>query len=238
MTARLIKRHTKTAMFMHWFNAVCWLFLLATGMGLIQNENLMLAGGIWPRWMRAIFGGGDGLLLAHEIVGLVWAGVFFLYGILCAKREVIPFIREIFAISPGRDLSWLLKKGTRMTLGRRTLTRFGINPTLPDQGFYNVGQKLFAVPSLFGGIIIGITGLIMFFSDKFITNTTWVQWAIWIHFVTVGLVFAGLFIHVYMASIAAGERPAFKSMFTGTVPDTYAKGHHRLWYDQINQEGK
>ena len=62
-----------------------------------------------------------------------------------------------------------------------------------------------------------------------------VQWAILIHFVTVGLVFAGLLIHVFMASIAAGEQPAFISMFTGTVPEDYARHHHKLWLDEVKK---
>lgn len=60
-----------------------------------------------------------------------------------------------------------------------------------------------------------------------------VQWSILIHFVTVGIVFAGLLIHIYMASIAAGELPVLISMFTGTVPEEYAKHHHKFWYDEI-----
>ncbi len=34
----MIRRHTRTAMFMHWFNAVCWLFLLLSGFALLANE--------------------------------------------------------------------------------------------------------------------------------------------------------------------------------------------------------
>jgi formate dehydrogenase subunit gamma len=60
-----------------------------------------------------------------------------------------------------------------------------------------------------------------------------VQWSIVIHFITVGLVFAGLLIHVFMAAIASGEQPALISMFTGTVPEDYAHHHHKLWLDNL-----
>jgi formate dehydrogenase subunit gamma len=98
---------------------------------------------------------------------------------------------------------------------------------------------MFAVPSVLGGVVIVITGIIMALSSVLMENTQIVQWAITLHFVTVGLVFAGLLIHIYMASIAAGERPAFISMFTGTVPEDYAKHHHRLWYNEVkaNESG-
>ena len=54
-----------------------------------------------------------------------------------------------------------------------------------------------------------------------------------IHFLTVGLVFAGLLVHIYMAAIAKGETPAFLSMFTGKVPSDYAASHHKLWFDIV-----
>jgi len=252
MENNMIKRHTKLSIFLHWFNAACWIFLLATGVGLIRNPDLQPLGMWWSRWMWALFGSGENLLLAHEICGLVWAGVFLLYALLGAKREVIPFIREIFTFSPVRDILWLVKKGIQMTLGSNTLRKLArvmeakglgpevSEPRIPDQGFYNVGQKLFAIPSVLGGILIAVTGILMWISKIFLTpaETLWVQWAILVHFVTVGFVFAGLLIHVYMASIAAGERPAFLSMFTGKVPEAYARHHHRLWYEEVKERGK
>jgi formate dehydrogenase subunit gamma len=181
------------------------------------------------------------------IGGIVWAGVFLIYAIVGIK-EVSQFFREIFSYSPIRDFMWLVKKGIQMTLGIRALEKLSAvlekrgadpeiaAPRIPDQGFYNVGQKLFAVPSVLGGIVIAVSGIIMALSNVYFTNTGIVRWAILIHFVTVGLVFAGLLIHIYMASIAAGERPAFISMFTGSVPEDYAKHHHRLWYEEVKEQ--
>jgi formate dehydrogenase subunit gamma len=244
MNGRMIKRHTKLSIFLHWFNAASWIFLLATGIGLIKNPDLQPVGMWWANLMWAIFGSGENLLMAHVIGGLLWAGVFLIYAIIGIK-EVAHFLREIFSYSPVRDFMWLVKKGVQMTLGTRVLKKLGevlekrgaspeiAAPRIPDQGFYNVGQKMFAVPSVFGGIVIAVTGIIMALSNLYFTNTAIVRWAILIHFVTVGLVFAGLLIHIYMAAIAAGERPAFISMFTGSVPEDYARHHHRLWYEKV-----
>jgi formate dehydrogenase subunit gamma len=41
-----------------------------------------------------------------------------------------------------------------------------------------------------------------------------------------------------MAAIAPEERPALKSMFTGSVPESYAKHHHKLWYEDEVAEQK
>jgi len=228
-----IIRHDRINIFMHWFNAVCWIFLLITGLGLIKNQDLQILGGSWADFMRNMFGSGEALLTAHVIAGFIWSGGFILYGLFSFKKNVVPFMREILTVNHPDDLLWLVKKGIQMTVGNSVLKKLGMDTHLPDQGFYNVGQKLFAVPSLFGGIVIAVTGIIMVASDKWITDTVIVQWAILIHFVTVMLIFAGLFIHVYMAGIAAGERPALISMFTGKVPDKYAEHHHKLWYDRV-----
>jgi formate dehydrogenase subunit gamma len=236
MGSTVIKRHTKISIFIHWFNAVCWFFLLATGLGLIKNEKLDPIGGWWPDLMRGLFGNGETLLLAHVICGLIWVVVFLVYGILRAKKDVIPFMREIFSYSPSNDLLWLIKKPIQMTMGYKMLEKLGFEPRIPDQGFYNVGQKLLAIPTVFGGVVIAATGIIMYASKFFIIDKMVVQWSILIHFVAVGAVFAGLLIHIFMGSIASGELPALISMFTGTVPEDYAKHHHKLWYDQVEGE--
>jgi len=246
MNSRMIKRHSKLSIFLHWFNAASWMFLLATGIGLIKNPDLQPVGMWWTNLMWGLFGSGENLLVAHVIGGIIWAGVFLIYAIFGIK-QVSQFLKEIFSYSPIRDFMWLVKKGIQMTLGSRALKKFGgilekrgaspeiAEPRIPDQGFYNVGQKLFAVPSVLGGIVIAVSGIIMALSNVYFTNTAIVRWAILIHFITVGLVFAGLLIHIYMASIAAGERPAFISMFTGSVPEDYARHHHRLWYEEVKE---
>jgi formate dehydrogenase subunit gamma len=233
VTDMQIRRHDRVNIFMHWFNVVCWIFLLLTGLGLIKNQDIQIPGGWLAGFMRNIFGSGEALLAAHVAAGFIWSGVFIIYGIFSFKKNVVPFVREILTVSYPDDLLWLFKKGIQMTMGNSVLKKLGMDIHLPDQGFYNVGQKLFAIPSLFGGVVIAVTGFIMAASDIWITDTVIVQWAILIHYVTVMFVFAGLFIHVFMAGIAAGERPAFISMFTGKVPDKYAEHHHKLWYDKV-----
>jgi formate dehydrogenase subunit gamma len=236
MADKPIHRHTRLSIFMHWFNALCWIFLLFTGLGLIRNDALQLFPA-WPVWLRSVFGSGESLLLAHEICGVTWAGGFLIYGILLLRQEVIPFIREILTVELPRDILWLITKGIQMTLGYRALEkiaeRFGFDPRIPDQGFYNVGQKLFAIPAILGGVVIAVTGVIMMLSQYGAAALHVVQWSIVIHFITVGLVFAGLLIHVFMAAIASGEQPALISMFTGTVPEDYAHHHHKLWLDNL-----
>jgi formate dehydrogenase subunit gamma len=234
----MLRRHTIDAMFMHWFNTVCWLVLLATGVGLIDNPVLQPLGMWWVRIMHMLFGDGPTLLEFHITVGAVWSIGFLVYGLFRFKRITFPFVKEILTFSPRTDIEWLVKKPLSMTVGVKMMQRFGLKPVIPEQGFYNVGQKMFGIPALFGGIIIAATGWIMTFSQQGIFGQSTVQWAILIHFLTVGLVFAGLLVHIYMAAIAKGETPAFISMFTGFVPADYAASHHKHWFDSLENASK
>lgn len=233
---QMIRRHSVHAMIMHWFNTVCWGFLLATGLGLVDNPELQPLGMWWVCFMHSLFGSGAQLLRVHIVCGAIWSIGFLLYGILFFRSVTLVFLKEILTFSLKRDLLWLIRKPLTMTVGPKIMGRLGITPEIPDQGFYNVGQKLFAIPALFGGIIIAVTGWIMAFSKQDLTGVDTVQWSILIHFITSGLVFAGLLIHIYMAAIARGEWPALISMFTGKVPADYAEHHHRFWFEEVESQ--
>lgn len=239
MPNTMFKRHDKTDIFIHWFNAACWLLLLLTGVGLIQHPAIDPFGSGYPEAMRAMVGGGANLLVIHEIIGLLWLAGFVFY-LLVNFKGARFFLAEVFAVSPARDMAWMIKKMVLMTLGPKALKIMGMDPELPDQGYYNMGQKAFAQASVVGGIVIAVTGVIMFMSDRTFgaESTGMIGWAVTLHFIAVGLVFAGLLVHIYMAAISPEERPGFKSMFTGVVPGNYAKHHHRLWWEKVKTEGE
>ena len=221
---------------MHWFNAVCWLLLLATGLGLIDNAALSPISTGWSSFMKQLFNGGGNLLIAHITIGVIWSVLFTFCAISSPRRHLLQFVKEIFSLSIKRDLTWLIKKGIMMTLGKGVLEKRNIDPQLPEQGFYNFGQKLFAIPSLLGGALIVATGYLMMVSMWVDINSQLIQWSIFLHFLVVGLLVAGLVIHIYMAAIVSEEKPAFKSMFTGKVPADFAKHHNALWYQKIRPD--
>jgi cytochrome b subunit of formate dehydrogenase len=63
-----------------------------------------------------------------------------------------------------------------------------------------------------------------------------VGWAVVLHFTAVGAVVAGLIIHVYMGAVFPEEKPAFFSMFTGTVNELFAYNHHFKWWREMKTE--
>ncbi len=234
MSQKQLKRHDRSDIFIHWFNAVCWLLLLITGLALFSNPEIDPVGSGYPAFVRSLVGGGGNLLLIHVTLGFIWAGGLLLY-IMINLKGALFFLKEVFVVSPARDIPWIIKKMVIMTVGPKPL---GDNAKLPDQGYYNMGQKAFAQASVVGCIVIVVTGIIMFLSDRTLgaEATALVSWSVTLHYLAVGLVFAGLLVHIYMAAISPEERPGFLSMFTGHVPEGYAKHHHKIWYDKVKSD--
>lgn len=233
---KILMRHNKWDIFIHWFNVICWFLLLPTGIGLIKHELINPLGDWWPSMMRDLFGGAGNLLLFHEVVGVIWILGFVVYLVFNFKGALF-FLSEIFSVDFKRDLSWLAKKPFVMVFGPKFLERLGLSPELPPQGFYNMGQKAFAQPAVLGGGVIACTGIIMLLSNLVLDNsrTVFVSWSIMLHYLAAGLILAGLFVHIYMAALVPEERPAFFSMFRGYVPTEHAKHHNRLWYEREMQ---
>ncbi|EPR32892.1 Di-heme cytochrome, transmembrane [Alkalidesulfovibrio alkalitolerans DSM 16529] len=227
------QRHSRLDIAIHWFNAVLWILLMFTGLALFKPE-LSPLGGWYPQAVRSLTGGGGNLLLIHEILGGLWI-MGLLFYLIRNFRGARFFLRRVFTVDLPRDVSWMFKKMVLMTLGEKPLRALGMNPELPPQGFYNMGQKAFAQAAVFGGLGLAVTGLIMVWSQfGFSAETTIVvSWAILLHWIFAALTFAGLLVHVYMAAISPEERPGFRSMFTGWVPEDYAAHHHALWHEEI-----
>jgi formate dehydrogenase subunit gamma len=235
---RQFKRHNRWDIAIHWFNTVCWLFLLFTGLALIKNADMAPLGQAYPDAVRAVFGGGAALLDVHVAVGVIWAIGFVAY-IVFNPRRTLTFVKRIFSINPKRDIAWMLKKPAEMLFGEAKMKKMGLGE-LPPQGFYNMGQKVFGQAAVVGAIGLIVTGVIMAMSPTSLSAEAVpaVQWSILLHFLFAMLVSIGLLVHIYMAAIAPEERPALKSMFTGSVPESYAKHHHKLWYEDEVAEQK
>jgi formate dehydrogenase gamma subunit len=223
MSQRQIKKHHVAIIMLHWFNAVVWLLELATGLALVTSPYFRLAPFWYLRILEGIFGSRANMLHFHIAVGITWTAVFLVYGTFgfqtYLRREVLQ--REIGL--DGDDVRWL--KIRLLNLLRRS------SDSLPPQGVYNAGQKLFAVLVYLMIPVIMITGLIMSFH---LVSAAFVAWAVPIHFFAVGLVVSGLMIHVYMGAVFPEEKPAFFSMITGSVNELFAYHHHFKWWKEMS----
>lgn len=222
LRAKKIKKHGLANIVTHWFNAFSWLLLLLTGLGILGNPNLKIMPQGYIDFMKNLFGGIGGLVETHKVFGMIWLFVIVYNVLLGMRKYFVPFARKRMLLTSD-DIQWLKLKGMQI-IGRKV--------TLPPQDAYNAGQKAYGYIVILGTVLIGTTGLIMTFSQIFPLEMRWiVQFARPIHFGAVGMVVAGLIVHVYMAAFFPEEKSAFFSMFDGNVDALHARLHHKKWYD-------
>jgi len=225
MSQRQIKKHHVAIVLLHWFNAIVWMLELATGSALVVGPGYRFM----PLWyitmMQQAFGTSANLLRFHIAVGLTWTVVFLAYAIFGWRHYLhAEVLRKEIGIDAD-DIQWLRIRTLKLL--NRT------KESLPPQGAYNAGQKLYALLVYTMVPVIMLTGLIMTFH---LISTTLVAWAMVLHFVAAGMVVSGLLVHVYMGAVFPEERPAFYSMITGLVDELYAYRHHFKWWHEVKVE--
>lgn len=136
----MIRRHSATAIFMHWYNAACWLLLLFTGFALLANPLMQPVGGWWSSLWTGAFGA-LGLLRLHVVVGMAWIVLYAAYLLVRARAEALPFLKEITDLHIGSDLVWCLRKGLWLVLGERLCAASGSIPNCPRKAFTTPGRS-------------------------------------------------------------------------------------------------
>ncbi len=232
---KYVRRHTLSAIFMHWHNAACWLLLLFSGFGLLANPLMQPIGDWWSGAWNGLFGP-LGLLRLHVLIGLLWIFMYIVYLCLNARLGAMPFLREITNLHPASDMLWCFRKGLLLVLGPRMMRRLHLDPELPPQGFYNAGQKLVACMAVLSSVGLAVTGLVLVFCSNAPGMEALLQWSLLIHLCCAGLMAFFLPIHIYMAAFAPGEAPALRSMFTGFIELEHVRHHNPLWYDALRRE--
>jgi formate dehydrogenase subunit gamma len=218
-----IQKHGLANIVTHWFNVFSWFLLILTGLGILGNPDLKIMSQGYIDFMRNLFNGIGGLVETHKVFGLIWLFVITFNVFMGLRKYFVPFAKKRMLLTPD-DIQWLKLYGMKL-LGKKV--------TLPPQDAYNAGQKIYGYIVILGTVLIGITGLLMTFGYLMPTDMRWLlQWARPVHFGAVGMVVAGLVVHVYMAAFFPEEKSAFFSMFTGEVDALYAKLHHSKWYEE------
>src|SRR4029453_10339057 len=96
-------------------------------------------------------------------------------------------------------------------------------------GFYNGGQKLQFWEIVFGGLVLLITGLLMWFPE--VARRIGVAISYVLHDIAALIMLGGIFIHIYLSTI--GQPGTLQSMTQGVVTRAWAWTHHPAWYRQV-----
>lgn len=201
--------------FVHWTHTISWILLLLTGLVMYSN---------WFGWLAPIFGGVSGANLVHRIMAVVFI-VIPLIALCLRPRSFVNWIKE--AASWGKDeIEFMMKF---------PLDFLGFPVKMPPQGRMNAGQKFnsFLFPIM--GLLIAITGIIMWFPENF---PAWlVRLAYPTHDVAWIIGTAQLCFHAYLGSLHPSSGESFWAMFgDGKVRASWARHHHTKWYKDVYGE--
>jgi formate dehydrogenase subunit gamma len=199
-----ILRYTFRERFVHWIAAFSYIYLLLTGLAFWSP---------WLFWIAVLLGGAPVSRMLHPWIGLIFAfGVFQMYSMWASQ---MPFTDS--------DRAWF-----------RSMSHYIRNEDeqMPPAGRYNAGQKLLFWGFFLCGILLLLSGVVLWFPEYIPWTLRWLRYiAVLVH-ASSALLTIGLFmIHVYMGVFA--ERGAFGSVIRGDVSIDFAKRYHPGWYKEV-----
>lgn len=206
MKKDMIKATSAFERVVHWSLALSCLLLCITGMGMMYHSL---------DFIGDLMGGMMVLKYVHNFSGLFF-GVALLFAIGIWWKEAGLF-------SFPEDMQWLKAAGGYL---------WHVDD-MPEIGKYNPGQKLFFLVVAGYGIVMVVSGLIMWFPLGFSTNLVRIMFVL--HALGFVLILPFFFIHLYLVTIGApGSAPA---MFTGWVTRGWLKKQHPKWLKEMEKDG-
>ncbi len=231
---RMIYARPAKVIRLHWFNALVWLLLTLSGLGIVRGD-LAFMPQAYSDAVQKMAGGQFNLIAGHSTLGLVWMGVFILFTLFNWKEVVYPFLRKILSVTPKA----LMADATQMAVDIGRLFGLFKSVRLAPAGRYNGAQRLLGTMILLSGVIIALTGTLMFvlflFTPVFVDAAVF-QWSLVAHGFFVGLVYIGLVAHIYYSVVEEPE--VLESMKSGYLEEEYVRHHSPGWHTELKQQGK
>jgi formate dehydrogenase subunit gamma len=199
-----VLRYTFHERLVHWVAAVSYIYLMLTGLAFWSP---------WLFWIAVIFGGATVSRELHP-----WAGLIFVVGTL--------MMYQMWGKQMGETES---DKAFWHAVPHYVRNE---DEQVPSADRFNAGQKLLFWGFFWCGILLLLSGLILWFTHLVPWNLRYLRYFAVIVHPAAALLTIGLFIiHVYMGT--AMERGAFGSVIRGDVSVSWAKRYHRIWYEHL-----
>ncbi|HET9401104.1 MAG TPA: formate dehydrogenase subunit gamma, partial [Candidatus Acidoferrales bacterium] len=167
----------------------------------------------WLFWLAIIGGGPQISRMLHPWFGLVWVcAVLYMYALWASQMRTTEV-----------DKAWW-----------RSLRHYVRNEDemMPPAGRYNAGQKMLFWGFFYCGLLLLLTGLVLWFPESIPWSWRYLRYFAVIIHASTALITIGLFmIHIYMSVFA--ERGAFGSVIRGDVSQEFAERYHPGWYKEV-----
>lgn len=188
----------------HWVAGFSYLYLLVTGLGFYSP---------WLQWLLAAMGGGQISRILHPWIGLIFAGaVLYMYVLWASQMHITEADKKWWNSIPH----YVRNEDDKM----------------PPAGRYNAGQKLLFWGFFIFGLLLLLSGLVLWFPEYIPWSLRFLRYTAVIVHVGSALITIGLFmLHVYMGVFA--ERGAFGSVIRGDVSTEFARRYHPGWYEEV-----
>jgi formate dehydrogenase subunit gamma len=194
---------------LHWFTAISFIVLALTGLSLLYGRVVLIP-----------YLGKDGFAayanFAKELHN--YLGPFFAVSLVL---QLLKWMRHNFPTFA--DIAWLLKGGGLL-----------IKSVHPSAGRMNAGEKVWYWILFWLGLGLIISGFVLDFPNFGQTRET-MQYAQIIHTSVAIILIAIALGHIYIGTL--GTEGALEGMVTGRVDVNWAKQHHDLWYQELQEQG-
>lgn len=203
MKANQIERYKEGDRVNHWFTALCFILLAASGLAFFHPSMFFLTN---------LLGGGTWARILHPFIGVVMFLSFLWLALRLWQHNRMT----------ANDRKWLSQ--WRDVINQR-------ENKLPEVGRYNGGQKALFWLMVICLVVLLLSGIVMwqpYFAPAF--HVTIVRWAVVLHALAAFLLMLGIIVHVYAAIWVKGTIGA---MTRGTVTRAWARKHHPAWYREV-----
>jgi len=204
-SGRRIERFSRWQRLVHWWTAYSFIALALTGLIIMFGKKAILPwlGHDAFAWVAIVS------KYVHNFVGPLF--------IFCSVVMVFTFVKNNFF--RRWDWPWLKQMGGL------------VNHKHPDAAYFNAGEKIwFWGGVVLLGLLMSLTGLVLDFTNFGQTRYI-LQIANYLHIGGAALYIFGAMGHIYLGTL--GTPGAYEAMRHGTVDASWAKSHHRLWYEEV-----
>lgn len=211
MEKRTIQRYSKGGIIFHWTLSFMVVILVITGIIMFvpgRNEGGSYIAGI-----------------IHRIAAATFLAIPVLYSLL-SPGAAAGFLKETFKWGKD-DMKWFIK-APDYYFG-------GSGENMPPQDRLNTGQKIWQLVLVGTTAVFLVTGVVMWLFRSAIAINIY-QWILFFHGAAFIVFLLMLLVHLYMSVLHPRMRGSFYSMIDGKVSASYAREHHRKWYEKLAEK--
>ncbi|HET9694688.1 MAG TPA: formate dehydrogenase subunit gamma [Steroidobacteraceae bacterium] len=205
-TGRKILRWSMADRVLHWYTAVLFIVLAITGLSLLWGRTVLI-----PLLGKEGFAAWANLAKpVHDYLALAFtAGL------------VVMLVKWFHHNLPASyDRQWLKQMGGYL------------DGSHPPAGFANAGEKAYYWTLVIAGAAMVISGFYLLFPN-FGFERAAMQTANIVHGASALILVTFVCLHIYLGTL--GSEGAFEGMVTGEVDEAWARQHHSVWLDEVQQ---